>query len=103
MAGFGGEPVVVAVVSTACACVIALGGLFLKAVTLFLRELRVMGQSRDEERERFLAVLEQHNRAMIRIVALVQSMADNCQHAIQDRDKIRNTDVEAALAAQEGR
>ena len=73
-------------------------------VILFLKELRALGCSRDEERANFLASLEdiQKNRdeerkaftdAIISLVSLAQKMVDKCQLDVTRELRVTDQDV----------
>lgn len=64
---------------------------------VFLKELRAMGASRDEERKRFLGVLEADrlafSEAIVCLVRLAQQMVDRCQSSVPTSERVTGKDV----------
>ena len=82
-------------------------GAVIYVVILFLKELRAMGASRDEEREKFIRTIDEQGigfrEAIVRLVQLAQSMVDRCQAGVPSEHCVTGQDVMEATTRQGGK
>ncbi len=75
-------------------------GAVIYVVILFLNELRAMGASRDQERQKFIDTIEEQSKgfrdAIVRLVQLAQSMVDHCQSGVGTGECVTRQDVAEA-------